>query len=198
MPGSHYFDADPQVGSQPRQITLALPDQHLRFTTDRGVFSADRVDTGTQLLLTDGPELTDVSSALDLGCGYGPIACTLSLRHPTGTVWAVDINVRARELCAVNAAANHCRDVRACAPDEVPDDVTFDTIWSNPPIRIGKAQMHALLLRWLPRLRPGGTALLVVQRHLGADSLADWLTAEGFATTRLTSRQGYRLLSVAR
>ena len=81
------------------------------------------------------------------------------------------------------------------AVDGLPDDVRFDAIWSNPPIRIGKAALHALLPRWLGRLSDGGEACLVVHKHLGADSLATWLTESGWPTTRLGSRGGYRMLA---
>ena len=79
----------------------------------------------------------------------------------------------------------------------MPGDLRFSTIWSNPPIRIGKPALHALLAAWLGRLAPGGRACLVVHKHLGSDSLARWLTDEGWSTTRLSSRAGYRLLDVA-
>ncbi len=133
--------------------------------------------------------------ALDLGCGSGPIAITMALRAPALDVWAVDVNERARALAAANAAANGAA-ISVAGPDDVPADVRFDVIWSNPPIRIGKDALHELLLTWLPRLTPGGRAVLVVQKHLGADSLQRWLVAEGFPTTRLASAKGYRLLEV--
>ena len=85
-----------------------------------------------------------------------------------------------------------------CEPDEVPADLRFATIWSNPPIHVGKPALHALLERWLPRLADDGVAHLVVQRHLGADSLATWLGGEGWSVERVASRQGYRVLAVAR
>ena len=135
---------------------------------------------------------------LDLGCGAGPIALTMARRAPGVTVWAIDVNARALELCRVNAAANAITNVRAVAPDDVPADVRFGSIWSNPPIRIGKAALHELLLRWLPRLTPEGIATLVVQKHLGADSLQHWLTEQGYSTERVVSKAGYRLLSVRR
>ena len=72
----------------------------------------------------------------------------------------------------------------------------FDLIWSNPAIRVGKAALHEMLRTWLDRLTPDGRAVLVVQRHLGADSLAAWLNDEGWPTERLASRRGYRLLDV--
>jgi 16S rRNA G1207 methylase RsmC len=80
----------------------------------------------------------------------------------------------------------------------VPDGLMFDGIWSNPPIRAGKAHLHALLERWLARLTADGEARLVVHKHLGADSLAKWLAGEGWTTERLASRAGYRILRVAR
>jgi 16S rRNA G1207 methylase RsmC len=136
----------------------------------------------------------------DVGCGYGPIAVTLALRGGPGTVvWAVDVNERARHLCAANAAANGVgHQVRVVAPADVPHDLVLDQLWSNPPIRIGKAPLHDLLGGWLDRLRPGrGEAALVVHRHLGADSLTRWMADEGWATERLATRAGYRILRVA-
>ncbi len=181
-------------------MRLALPDLHLDLLTDRGTFSPDRIDAGTKALLLDGAEVPQGPvDLLDLGAGYGPIALTLARRSPDATVWAVEVNERARDLCAENAAAAGLGDrVRVVAPDEVPADLRFSAMWSNPPIRIGKAALHDLLLRWLGRLADDGCAALVVQRHLGADSLARWLGDHGFTVDRRASKVGYRLLDVTR
>src|SRR5262249_49028650 len=144
------------------------------MATDRGVFSHGHLDTGTSLLLREAPAPGATGDLLDLGCGSGAIALTMALRSPRARVWAVDVNARALELTAANAARNGVT-VQAASPDEVPEDVRFATIWSNPPIRIGKAQLQRLLRRWLSRLTDDGTAVLVVQKHLGADSLQRWL-----------------------
>ena len=170
----------------------------LDLVTDRGVFAVEGVDAGTKLLLLEAPPPPDAegTAVLDLGCGYGAIAVTVARRAPAATVWAVDVNERARELTAENASAAGAANVRVGAPDDVPDEVGFDAVYSNPPIRIGKAALHALLERWLDRLRPGGTAWLVVHKHLGSDSLARWLTERGHPVERLTSRMGYRILAV--
>jgi 16S rRNA (guanine1207-N2)-methyltransferase len=167
------------------------------MATDRGVFSHGRLDSGTGLLLREAPPPGVSGDLLDLGCGAGGIAITMALRSPAATVWAVDVNARARRLTTANAARNSLTNVRVTGPDEVPDGVRFATIWSNPPIRIGKPALHDLLLRWLDRLDPSGTAMLVVQKHLGADSLQRWLIEQGHHTERLASRSGYRLLQVA-
>ena len=199
VPMPHYFDPDPDAPSRPATVELVLPDLRLSLATDTGVFAGSAVDPGTKYLLLDGPRPADASrNLLDLGCGYGPIAVTLARRAPGATVWAVDVNERARALCAANAATAGAGNVRVVAPDDVPDDLELDGLWSNPPIRIGKAALHELLARWLARLAPGAHATLVVQKHLGSDSLARWLEQQGWAVTRLGSRRGYRLLDVTR
>lgn len=193
---SHYFEAEPAADSRTRRVALHLPDLSLELTTDRGVFSGHGVDSGTKLLLLEAPSPPQEGDLLDLGCGYGPIAVTMARRAPSATVWALDVNRRALRLTELNAADAGAPNVRAVAADAVPGDVRFATIWSNPPVRIGKQPLQALLGGWLERLVPGGAAWLVVHRHLGADSLARWLDAQGFPTWRRHSRMGYRVLEV--
>ena len=196
--GEQYFEATPSVPSRRGKVRLTLPDLTLDLVTDRGVFARDDVDPGTKLLLLEAPEPAATGHLLDIGCGYGPIALTMATRRPDATVWAVDVNERARELAAENATSLGLTNVRVVAPDDVPADVRFATIWSNPPIRIGKPALHDLLRAWLPRLGAGGEAVLVVHKHLGSDSLAAWLEQESWSVDRLTSRMGYRILSVTR
>jgi 16S rRNA (guanine1207-N2)-methyltransferase len=199
----HYFAAQPAVASRPGTVPLVLPDLTADLAVDRGVFSTEHVDPGTRHLLLDAPApAPGIGTALDLGCGYGPIAVTLATRAPGATVWAVDVNERAVALCRANAEALGLANVRATVVSDdrprgdVPDDVRFDLIWSNPPVRIGKPALHALLDRWLDRLAPGGEAWLVVHKHLGSDSLQRWLTDGGRPTRRHSSRAGYRILVV--
>lgn len=198
MTGSqHYFAPRPSAAHRPGLVRVVLPDLYLELATDSGVFSPGRLDPGTRLLLEEGPPPPPAGDILDLGCGYGPIACALGARAPGATVWAVDVNERARALCAANAARAGLSNVRCVPPgsDEVPGRLAG--IWSNPPVRIGKGPLHALLREWLARLAPGAGATLVMGRNLGADSLHSWLEKEeGWPVTRLSARSGYRLLSV--
>jgi 16S rRNA (guanine1207-N2)-methyltransferase len=189
-----YFSEQPGSASDPVSFRLDIGGVALELTTDAGVFARGRLDKGTRVLLEHAPEPAD-GDLLDLGCGYGPVAVTLARRAPAARVWAVDVNRRALSLCAANAAAAGV-EVRTATPDEVPADLRFTGIWSNPPVRIGKEALHQLLAGWLDRLSPEGRAALVVHRHLGADSLARWLAAEGWPTARTGSRMGYRLLEV--
>ena len=194
---AHYFDDDPSVASDPVAIDVMLPDTAFTMETDRGVFSRGHLDTGTALLLRATLPLASTGHLLDLGAGAGPIALTMARRSPDATVWAVDVNSRARDLCARNAERNGITNLRSVRPDEVPPELRFATIWSNPPVRVGKPAMRSLLLDWLARLDDGGSAALVVQKHLGADSLQRWLKVEGHPAERIASKAGFRLLAVS-
>jgi 16S rRNA (guanine1207-N2)-methyltransferase len=190
-----YFESEPAARSRPGTVELVLPDLHTTLRVDSGVFAARSVDTGTLELLKATSPPTG-GHLLDLGCGYGPIACTLAHRSPAATVWAVDINRRALSLTAANAGDLGLANVRTATPDDIPSGVEFSGIWSNPPVRIGKAALHDLLQRWIPRLANGATAWLVVQKHLGSDSLQAWMNQQGWRADRIGSRKGYRLLRV--
>ncbi|HXA58409.1 MAG TPA: methyltransferase [Streptosporangiaceae bacterium] len=194
--GEHYFAQRPEAASRPQTIDLVLPDLHLRLETDRGMFSPDRVDAGTRILLESVPAPPLSGNLLDLGCGYGPIALTAAKRSPSLKVFGVDVNERALELARRNAIAAGLDNVRFVQAEEI-EDLRFDVIWSNPPIRIGKPALHQLLTTWLDRLTPAGSAYLVVQKHLGSDSLQRWLSDHGRPAARIASRAAYRVLAVS-
>ncbi len=191
----HYFSPDPKVASRPRTIRVELPDQSFELDTDRGVFAHGHLDSGTELLLRSVGPIPSGEIA-DVGCGYGAIAIALALRNPDARVWAVDVNRRALDLCARNADRAGAHNVVPAEPDAVPGGVKFAAVYSNPPVRLGKAALHELLLTWIGRLGPDAIAHLVVQRHLGADSLAAWLTVLGHRVERVRSKGGYRILEV--
>ena len=199
--GDQYFSARPSSASRPDEVALVLPDVHLRLRTDAGVFSPGRVDPGTRLLLGEllPADAWPDGDLVDVGCGYGPIALALALRAPDRTVWAVDVNERALDLCRANASAAGVADrVRVVTPDEVPEHLEVGLVASNPPIRVGKAALHDLCRTWLARLGPQGEAWWVVQKHLGSDSLQTWITDQGWPTERVRSRQSYRILRSTR
>jgi 16S rRNA (guanine1207-N2)-methyltransferase len=194
---SHYFTAQPSAAHRPGLVRVVLPDLYLELATDSGVFSPGRLDPGTRLLLEEAPAPPSAGDILDLGCGYGPIACALAARAPGATVWAVDVNERALALCAANAASAGLSNVRCVLPDSAEVPPRLAGIWSNPPVRIGKGPLHAMLREWLARLDQDAAATLVMGRNLGADSLHAWLEKEeGWSVTRLSARSGYRLLRV--
>jgi 16S rRNA (guanine1207-N2)-methyltransferase len=195
--GEHYFTADPSVPFTRTPVRAQVWGRTLDLASGAGVFAQGRLDSGTAVLFRETEPPSTGSTFLDLGCGYGVLALALATAREDADVWAVDVNQRALALTRENAAALGVdQRVHACEPDAVPEDLRFDEIWSNPPIRIGKPALHALLTTWLARLAPGGRAVLVVGKNLGADSLQRWLEGEGFATLRRASAKGFRVLEV--
>jgi 16S rRNA G1207 methylase RsmC len=201
MSGDHYFTSSPESEAKLRSFSVRLGGRSYELTTASGVFSPDRIDLGTQVLLSSTPAPPDGGHLLDLGCGWGPISLTLALESPAATVWAVDVNERALQLVRLNAERLGLSNVNAVLPSDVPADVRFSTIWSNPPIRVGKNELHGMLEHWLPRLAPGADAWMVVQRNLGSDSLQAWMQAtlgDVITVQRATSSKGYRVLRARR
>ncbi|MFD1721519.1 class I SAM-dependent methyltransferase [Amnibacterium endophyticum] len=199
MDGEHYFSAQPASEARERTIRVVLQGEPFELRTAGGTFSPERLDTGTAVLLASTPPPAAEGALLDLGCGWGPIAIALARRSPDAEVWATDVNERALALAADNALTAGVK-VKASSPQDIPEDLRFATIWSNPPIRIGKEALHALLTTWLPRLAPGGEAWLVVAKQLGGDSLQRWIatTFPDLAVSRAATDRGYRVLRVAR
>lgn len=201
MGSDHYFTSSPASPENLRTLHVTLAGRTLEVTTAGGVFSPDRLDTGTQVLLSNTPPPPAGGQLLDLGCGWGPVAISLALEAPHATVWAVDVNERALDLVRRNAEALGLDNINAALPDDVPDDVTFRSIRSNPPIRVGKNELHGLLERWIRRLDERSDGWFVVQRNLGSDSLQRWLAAsfdQGYSVFRAATAKGYRVLKVRR
>ncbi|MFB8388397.1 class I SAM-dependent methyltransferase [Microbacterium sp. NPDC055910] len=201
MGSEHYFSATPASPENLRRIRATLAGREVEVTTAGGVFSPAHVDAGTSVLLANSPAAPPGGQLLDLGCGWGPIALSLALESPHATVWAVDVNERALDLVRRNAQSLGLENVNAVRPEDVPDDVVFRTIRSNPPIRVGKSELHGLLERWIPRLDDRSDAWLVVQRNLGSDSLQRWLAATfapGYSVHRAATGRGFRVLRVRR
>ena len=199
MAQDHYFTAEPASPAELREREVVLAGRTVVVSTAGGIFSPDGIDKGTSVLLKHAPTPPPTGTFLDLGSGWGPLALTMALHSPEATVHAVDVNQRALDLVRRNAAALGCA-VTALTPDAVPGDTAYDLIWSNPPIRVGKAVLHEMLQTWLPRLAPGGQAWLVVQKNLGADSLQKWLATQfpDLAVDRPHTSGGFRLIRVVR
>ena len=198
MTDEHYFTADPSAPFAREEFSCEMWGHELTLASGAGVFSKGHLDHATGVLFRETAPPAQ-GQILDLGCGYGVIGLAVARAVPLATVTAVDVNERALLLANENARALGV-DGRFIAyrPDQVPADFTFDEIWSNPPIRIGKQALHELLLAWLPRLRPEGRAVMVVGKNLGADSLQRWLTDQGWPTGRLSSVKGFRVLETRR
>jgi 16S rRNA G1207 methylase RsmC len=201
MSSDHYFSQEPKSNYQPKEIELDIAGEVFKVNTASGTFSPLRLDVGTSVLIDHLELAPKDGNILDLGCGWGPIALNLAKNSPKAKVWAVDVNNRSLELTDTNAKTVGLTNIQTATPDSVPKDIKFSGIWSNPPIRIGKKELHDLLLSWLPRLENGASAYLVVQKNLGSDSLQKWLAetlVDGYEVSRLTSVKTYRILKVLR
>lgn len=199
MSSAHYFSQDPQGDFKPRPLSLELAGRQLEVLTAPGIFSPGGLDKGTKVLLDTVPEPSG-QHLLDIGTGWGPITLSLALLAPEAEVYGVEVNQRSAQLTRMNAQRLGLDRVQVFAPEELDPTLTFDTIWSNPPIRVGKEVLHQILSTWLPRLAPGGVAYLVVQKNLGADSLLKWLevTFPELSSSRYATSKGFRVLQVIR
>jgi 16S rRNA G1207 methylase RsmC len=195
---NHYFDANPQTPSKERSIEVQLAERTVKVVTDTGVFSSAGIDKGTQILLKHSPLSPREGKVVDLGAGWGSISIELALANPELNVLAVEVNSRALELIEKNKKSLNIANIQTIALEEVPDD-SVDQIWSNPPIRIGKVALHKLLREAIRKLKPGGEAFLVVQKHLGSDSLAKWLEQDqGHQVQRIDNSKGFRVFRVTK
>ncbi|MFF2634112.1 class I SAM-dependent methyltransferase [Microbacterium sp. NPDC058021] len=201
MGNDHYFSASPSSSSDLRRLRVTLSGRAVELMTAGGVFSPDHIDSGTAVLLANTPPPPPGGHLLDIGCGWGPIALSLAMDAPHATVWAVDVNERALDLVRRNAETLGLDNVNAVLPDDVPEGISFRTIRSNPPIRVGKSVLHGLMQHWIPRLAERSDAWLVVQRNLGSDSLQRWLDAtfaDGYSVHRAATARGFRVIKVRR
>lgn len=203
--GEQYFTQQPSSNDNRRILHIQARSYDLDMEVSNGVFSTTRLDLGTSVLLKHAPTPQENGYFLDLGCGWGPISVVLGLLCPQAYVQAVDINERALALTQSNARRNNVNNIHTSLADDVlqahGNEPFIDLLWSNPPIRIGKEALHTMLMNWLPLLKPQGSAYLVVQKNLGADSLIPWLAqalGDEFRVSKYASSKGYRIIEVLR
>ena len=194
----HYFSEDPIVERRQRTIRFEVAGREIEALSVSGTFSTNKLDPGTKVLLGLHENFPASGDVLDIGCGWGPITLSIALLSPGTQVFAVDVNERAVEQTRENATRLGLANLTAYQPEELAKDQRFDAMWSNPPIRIGKTALHELMRNYLPRLKPGGSAFLVVQKQLGAESFQTWLATEfsHFQVAKVENSKGYRVIRV--
>jgi len=197
---NHYFSESADSELNPKPIPVKLAGQNITLFTDRGVFSPEHLDAGTEALLRQLDTVKPQGRILDIGCGWGPIAIAIAMANPESKVTAIDVNKKCLALTKLNAESLNLKNIHVGLPDEISASDVFDEIWSNPPIRVGKQVLHQILETWLPRLTIGGIARLVVQKNLGADSLQRWISEkfEGYEVSRIDTVKGFRILKIVK
>lgn len=194
----HYFTSKPTSEHKVFHFTAVLRGKEYVFQTDAGVFSRREIDRGTQLLI-ESLLCKEGDVVLDLGCGYGPIGIAAGdLVGPKGHVYLVDMNERAVELASENLKANQVTNGTALVSDgfrSLPEDLQFDWVVTNPPIRAGKAVVYGLLDDAYESLKPGGGLMVVIRTKQGAKSMERYLT-DLFGNCETVNRgSGFRVFS---
>lgn len=204
MSAEHYFSSTPSGDFKLHSVQVELAGERVSVVTSSGIFSPAGIDKGTAILLAEAPE-PQGPRVLDIGTGWGPLTLTLAKKLPGAEVIGVEVNSRSAELTRMNAEKLSLANVQVFAPDDVDPALRFNTIWSNPPIRVSKDVLHGILRQWIPRLAPDGHAYLVVQKNLGSDSLQKWLAQDlqesypgEFEVSRYATSKGFRLIQVHR
>lgn len=191
-----YFTENPTVDHDEHHVNYHLNGINLNLTTDAGVFSKNRVDYGSGVLIE---QMLDQDlpggNILDVGCGYGPIGLFAAKKWPDRQVDMVDVNERAMDLARRNAAANGAGNVNIFASDRY-QAVTgqYAMIVTNPPIRAGKAIWSSILSEAKDHLTDGGILLVVIQKKQGAPSAKKLMAASLGNCEILTRDKGYYIL----
>ncbi|PZD96915.1 16S rRNA methyltransferase [Paenibacillus sambharensis] len=190
----HYYSRTPQIESDRKVHEAVLVGRPFRFVTDAGVFSKTGVDYGSRVLI-DAMEFAAEAKILDVGCGYGPIGLAAAVKAPAGHVTMIDVNERAVQLAAENAALNGISNVTVMQSDlyKAVTDKRFDVILTNPPIRAGKETVHRIFEEADELLVPGGAIWVVIQKKQGAPSAFAKLEAVYDSVREITKDKGYRI-----
>ena len=194
MPNEHYFSREPHAEGGVRSLAITLRGHDFTFVTEAGVFSRERVDRGTRLMVTE-MEIRPTDRVLDLGCGWGVVGVVAARLAPQGHVTLVDINARAVELARTNLAANGITNAEVHQSDgyEAVEGHEFDVIALNPPIRAGLAVVHRLIAQGREHLAPGGRFYLVARTQQGALRLAKKMAEVFGDVEHVATGGGYRV-----
>lgn len=190
----HYYSSKPTVAHQRKTWETVLRGQDYRFISDAGVFAKEGVDFGSRTLI-EAMEIAPEAKVLDVGCGYGPIGLTAARLASRGHVTMIDVNSRAVELARENAAANRIANVTILESDlyAALEEEQYDIVLTNPPIRAGKATVHAIFEGAHERLKPGGALWIVIQKKQGAPSAKEKLESLFASVEEVTKDKGYRI-----
>ena len=167
---SHYFTDNRQLPQNRKETSFRFSGFMLKFVTDNGVFSKNRVDLGTEVFLKTLSTQMLGDRVLDLGCGYGVIGITVKKMSPHSQVLMADVNPRAVELAVLNAQKNGVEAEARISDCFANIAETLSDILINPPIRAGKQVIFAMFEQALAHLEQGGHLMIVIRKQQGAES----------------------------
>lgn len=196
---SHYFVNDPNLKSDIRKIKIDIFDTSFTFEVDRGVFSQNRLDIGTKILLESFVMPTHAKTIIDMGSGYGPIAVTLASQHDDKAFFAYDINKRAVKLTSLNGKLNGVTNVNAFESNLFENvKVNADVILTNPPIRTGKENIFELYEKAYQNLNQSGELWLVIRNQQGAESTKKKIEEIFGNCYTIYKKKGYRVFKAVK
>lgn len=192
---SHYFKEDKQLEHDVRKKEYIINDVKLEMLTDRGVFSKERLDFGTYVLLKNIEVKEHMKTIVDMGCGYGPIGLYLAKKYSNLNVYMYDVNERAVNLAKENKKLNHISNANIDVSNLFDNcDINADLIVTNPPIRAGKQTVFKLYEQAYEHLNEGGHFYCVIQKKQGAPSTFNKLLELFSNCVVLEKEKGYWIL----
>ncbi|MCY0860207.1 MAG: methyltransferase [Sulfolobaceae archaeon] len=180
---------------KPLVIATVVNGIPLTFLSKSGLFSKGRLDEGTRVLL-ENLILPEQGNVIDVGCGYGPIGIYIAKIKPQLKVYMVDINPEAVKTTRTNVKLNNVEDrvivLKSDMFSDVPKDITFKGIYSNPPLSKGREFIEKLISEAYERLEINGIIELVVYK---GEEIALDLLRKTFSNAKLLKRsKGYNVV----
>ena len=192
---SHYFQDDPNLVSNIKEITFEINGITMKLLTDNGVFSKNNVDEGSYAFLKVLLPLDLGNHILDLGCGYGTIGLTLAKAHEEARITLADVNPRAVALCERNAGLLNLSPRVTILQSDIYEKIEgpYDSIVVNPPIRAGKAVTYRMYEEAKQYLIDGGSLFIVIRKAQGAESAAKYIESIFGNIKMLDRHKGYHI-----
>ena len=190
---SHYFQDDPNLVSNIKEISFEINGITMRLLTDNGVFSKNNVDAGSYTFLKVLLPLDLGKHILDLGCGYGTIGLTLAKAHEEARITLADVNPRAVALCERNAGLLNLSPRVTILQSDIYEKIEgpYDSIVVNPPIRAGKTVTYRMYEEAKQYLIDGGSLYIVIRKAQGAESASRYIETIFGNVTLLKRDKGY-------
>lgn len=190
-----YFTNDSSIESKERLIEYTFKNERIKLYSDNGVFSKNRIDFGTNVLLNSLDDLSNINSVLDVGCGIGTIGICIQKKYKNIHVDMIDVNERAIGLAIKNIKQNALTNAFAFISNMYENvNNTYDMIISNPPIRAGKQIVHQVVIEGFTHLNDNGCIYIVIQKKQGAESMKNKMM-EVFNNVEVVNKEsGYLIL----
>ena len=190
-----YFEYDPNLKSERKQISFDLLGKHFVLTSDNGVFSKDELDEGTKTLIETSYKHGLYGDVLDLGCGIGTVGIVLKTVQKDLSFTLVDVQKNAVSLAKENVLKYELKDVEVFESDIVKSiEKTYDFVLTNPPIRAGKNTVRAFFDGAYKVLKNNGELIVVIRKSHGAPSAKIYLE-ELFGNCEILKRnKGFYIL----